>query len=112
MKWIIGTRRGRWACGLVGVALAACALAIAYQRPAAAADDKVEEMRELASVFGSKTVTIYVDAECAEPGKGWVKDARVVGTVDVLGKKFLKAKTGSGTVLLDMDRVAVFTVKH
>ena len=98
--------------GLVALVLLVCAAALLWERPAAAAEGRVAEVKELLRTFGGRSVDIYCDEGFREDRPS-LDAVRVLGTTAVLGRRFLRVKKGDGQEwLVDPARVVAFGIER
>ena len=97
--------------GLVALMLLVCVAALLWERPAAAADGRVAELKELLTTFGGRSVNIYCADDFREerPSLGSVK---LVGRATVLGKRFIRVRRVDGQEgLVDTERIVAIGIE-
>ena len=70
--------------GLVALVLLVCVAAVLWERPAAAAEGRVAELKELLTTFGGRRLDIYC-ADDFKEGNPSLSSVRLVGKATVLG---------------------------
>ena len=97
--------------GLVALMLLVCVAALLWERPAAAAEGRVAEVKELLTTFGGRSLDIY----CAEDFKEEhpsLSSVRLVGKATVLGRRFIRNRKGDGEEwLVDPERIVAIRVQ-
>ena len=106
-----GSMRRRAFIGLGALVMLACLLALLWERPAAAEERHVAELKELVTTFRGRSVDIYC-ADDFKEGRPSLANVRVVGSVTVLGKRLLRVRKAEGQHwLVDPARVVAFGVE-
>lgn len=97
--------------GLVALVLLVCVAALLWERPAAAAEGRVAELKELLTTFGGRRLDIYCvdDFKEGNPSLGSVK---LVGRATVLGRRFIRVRKGDGQEwLVDPERIVAIGIE-
>ena len=97
--------------GLVALTLLVCVAALLWERPAAAAEGRLAEMKELLATFGGRKLDIYCADDFREERPS-VSSVKLVGRATVLGKRFLRLrKDDEKEWLVDPERIVAIGIE-
>jgi hypothetical protein len=98
--------------GLVALMLLVCVAALVWDRPAAAAEGRVAELKELLTTFGGRSLDVYC-ADDFKEGQPSLSSVKLVGRATVLGRRFIRVRKGNGQEwLLDPERIVAIEIEQ
>ena len=97
--------------GLVALMLVVCVAALLWERPAAAAEGRVAELKELLTTFGGRSVDIYCSEDFKEEHPS-LSGVKLAGRATVLGRRFIRVRKGDGQEwLVDAGRIVAIRIE-